>query len=213
MKSLLEMRKKLSENYLMISTSYHEAGHTLYGLAHYRCIQSVELFTFEQVEGITYYDIVDLDHITDSVLFNYIFDSEIGTKYAGLIAEKYYYKYISGSDKFPMFLKDGSNLDTKEASDIIKKYSNIEAGAPRSIYKKKIQDKVKIFVKENWEDIVLVAHAIFNKKMLSYLDLKNLLCKKSIKKDFWKNQFKRIDHIYENTSTIDDKNLRYIIGI
>ena len=75
-----------------------------------------------------------------------------------------------------------------------------------------IKDCSKV-LEQYWDDVTLVAHSLFNKKRLYYSDLKSLLCKKSKNKSFWKEQFKLIDHISDNSGNLDTKKLKSIMSL
>ena len=108
--SIGNIRKKFHEIHELISTSYHEAGHTVYGLLSLMKIESVCVFAdkkSKRIEGFTHYNSPRLDFIQDNTLFGNRLYCEIGLSYAGLIAEKRHFKLISGSDKFPSVSKRG----------------------------------------------------------------------------------------------------------
>ncbi len=196
----------------LISTSYHEAGHTIYGLLHLAKIESVRVFPYgkNKVHGFTNFDFFTAEDMSDSKLINYAVISEICLMYAGLTAEKYHFKTISGSDKFPLFLKDGSSDDTKKAAKLIKQYEFARPGKQRYRFKKNLIAKTLEELKNNWEAVNCIAHGLFQKKQLFHDDLKNLLCGGKNKK-FWREQFKSIDHIYDNFGSIDEKYMRLIL--
>lgn len=202
--SIKEFRKKVSKTYDSISTAYHESGHTIYGLLYLIKIESVFIYEDKKVKrihGITYYDSPELNKITHKDGLSDRIYAEIGLSYAGLVAEKYQFKLISGSDKFPSFLKDGSADDTLEASALIKKYNMVPPGRKRYEFKKNIIKNVGVELQNNWDAVTLIAHALFQKKQLNFLEIKNILIKKSKKKKFWKEQFKKISVIYLEDGT------------
>jgi len=193
----------------LISTSYHEAGHTIYGLLHLAKIESVQVFPTkkDKVDGLTHFDFLTSENLSSEDLINYAAISEICIMYAGMTAEKYHFKTISGSDKFPLFLKDGSSDDTKRAAELIKQYKLSQPGKLRYRFKKNLISKTLQELKSNWESVNCVAHGLFQKKRLYYSDLKKILSNTENKK-FWREQFKLIDRIYDNTGSIDEKFLR-----
>lgn len=196
--SIQEIRKKVTSTYELISTSYHEAGHVIYALLTSRKVESA--FVFEnkktkRIDGFACYyspDLNDENVKVDFNLLNSVIETECGIKYAGLVAEKYHYKKLSGSDKFPSYWRDGSSDDTKEAATIIKKYSSVSPGKKRYNYKKKIIKQTLIALEKYWDDVVLVAYVLIQKKRITYLELKDILTKKSPNRNFWKDQFKDI---------------------
>ena len=213
--SIGNLRKKSHEIHGFISASYHEAGHVVYGLLHFIKIECTTVFEdkkFKTIEGITYHHCPDLAPLTDAGLLNDLLHIEIGFNYSGLLAEKRYFNLASGSRNFPMFLKSGSSADINRAARLFKKYNLIEPGRKRYEYKQKFIKKVDRELQNNWDDVVIVSHALFQKKKLSFEDLKLLLTKKSKNKIFWKNQFKLIDLCYQDDSDVDINKLQYILS-
>ena len=94
----------MTKTHEFISTSYHEAGHTIYALLHLMKISHVAVFENKKLKRIhreTYYDHPgDFDWIQDLEL-NALVRADVGMSYAGLIAEKTLFKNISGSSKTP----------------------------------------------------------------------------------------------------------------
>jgi hypothetical protein len=214
--SIGNIRKKFHEIHELISTSYHEAGHTVYGLLSLMKIESVCVFAdkkSKRIEGFTHYNSPRLDFIQDNTLFGNRLYCEIGLSYAGLIAEKRHFKLISGSDKFPMFLKEGSSLDIESAAQLFQKYNISEPGKKRYQFKKKIIKEVTQDLNDSWDDVALIAHALFKQKKLYFSDLKNLLTKKSKEKEFWKNQFRLIGFIYNKSQALDENDLKSILSL
>ncbi len=202
--SIGDFRKKVTKTYEFISTSYHEAGHTIYGLLHLMKIESVMVFEdkkHRRINGFTHYHSPHLDKIEDGKVLNDRISAEIGLSYAGLVAEKHQFALASGSDKFPLFLKDGSSDDTMGASAIIRKYNVAPPGRKRYEYKKKTIIKVRYELQEHWNAVTVIAHALFRRKQLTFSDLKDLLTKKTKNKKFWKEQFKTIASIYMDDGT------------
>lgn len=209
------VRKKLTYTHDLISTSYHEAGHTIYALLHFTKVSSVVVFENKKnkrIEGFCYYQSpVDLSEVEDVDFRKHLVTYEIGLKYAGLTSEKYYFKTISGSDKFPMVLKDGSSDDTLSAAALINTYELVPSGKKRYLFKKKMIHSVLLELQNNWEAITLVAHALFKKKKLSYAALKKILCKETENKDFWKSKFKVLDRIFAKNRNINENELKTIL--
>lgn len=204
--SIDDFRKKVTKTYEFISTSYHEAGHAVYGLLHFMKIESVYVFEdkkFKRINGFTHYHSPQLDSIEDIKMLGNRVYAEIGLSYAGLVAEKHQFLLASGSNKFPLFLKDGSSDDTIEASKVMRKYQVAPPGRKRYEFKKKMIREVGQELQEHWDAVTLIAHALFRKKQLNFLELKTLLTRKTNNKKFWKNQFKIIEPIYlEDGSSI-----------
>lgn len=214
--SIGDIRKKTHQIHEFISTSYHEAGHTVYGLL--RCMKIESVYMFEdkkskRIEGFTHYNSPELSSIKDSTLFDERLNAEICLSYAGLAAEKHHYKTASGSDKFPLFLREGSSNDTLSASALLQKYDHIASGKKRYEYKKKLIKEVSLDLQDNWDAVTVVAHALFQKKKLYFSDLKSILTRKTKNKEFWKSQLKNISYIYDNASSLDEKELKYMLSL
>jgi hypothetical protein len=212
--SINKIRKQVHFTHELISTSYHEAGHAIYGLLHFMIVEAVCVYENsknKRFEGFTQYDAPDISTISDPELFQALLKSEISIKYAGLAAEKYHFKNISGSDKFPMFLRDGSSDDTLTAAELIRKYNVAPPGRKRYTYKKKLINETLHELQEHWDAVTVVAHALFKKRKLDFNDLKLLLTKKTKNKIFWKNKFKNIQYIFDNASTLDEETFKIIL--
>jgi hypothetical protein len=212
--SLRSVRKKVTHTHELIATSHHEAGHTIYALLHFMRINSVRVYQdkkTKRMDGVIFYDSPPVVSINDTELQVERLHCEIGLSYAGLIAEKYQFKLHTGSDKFPSFL-NGSYNDLSEASDLIKKYQVAPPGRKRYNYKKKIIREVARELEHHWDAVTIVAHALFQKKRLNFLDLKNLLTKKTKDEEFWKERFRVISNFYEN-SAIDEKEFRSMLSL
>lgn len=130
-----EIRKKVTKTHEFISTSYHEAGHTIYALLHLMKVNSTSVFEdkkLKRIHGLTYYDFPrDLEDIQDPELVTSLVKADIGTSYAGLITEKSLFKSISGSTQTPMFISDGSTEDNQSARELMKKYNLAPPGAKK----------------------------------------------------------------------------------
>ena len=189
--SIGEIRKKFTKVYESIATSYHESGHTVFALLCLIKINYVHIFehkTLKRVHGFTYYEYRDLD--INSSDFGRSLQQEIGFGYAGLLAERHHFKSISGTDRIPMFIKEGSSEDLSSIRKIINKYNPVPPGKKRDAYKKKIAKETATALVEHWDAVDLIAHALFKHKRLSYQDLQDILTKKSQNKKFWREQFK-----------------------
>lgn len=214
--SIGSIRKKFHETHELISTAYHEAGHTIYGLLHLMNVESVLVFTdkkSKRIEGFMHYNPTDLNAIQDLTLFNDRLHAEICLSYAGLVAEKRFFKMISGSDKFPMFLREGSSHDTSEARALFQKWGLCKSGRERYNYKQRLVKQINLELVEHWDAITLVAHSLFKKKRLYFSELQDLLTKKSKDKQFWKEQFKAINHLYKNGEVLDEKEIKSILSL
>jgi ATP-dependent Zn protease len=214
--SIAEIRKKVTKTHEFISTSYHEAGHTIYGLLHLMKVTSVSVFEnkkIKRIHGLTCYDYpIELDEIQDPDLLNTLAKCEVGISYAGLIAEKTLFRSISGSRQTPTFISYGSHEDNKSARAVIKKYNLAPPGPKRTAYKQKLSREVQNELHTHWDAVMIVSHALFKHRRLSYADLFELLTKKTNNKKFWKDQFKRINYFYDNSSSLDEKDLKSILS-
>jgi hypothetical protein len=213
--SISEIRKKVTKTHEFISTSFHEAGHTIYALLHCMKVNSVSVFEnkkLKRIHGVTHYDVPsDFDNMEDLDLLNSLIRAEIGVNYAGLIAEKSLFKSISGSRQTPSFIIDGSTDDNKAARSVIIKYNLASPGIKRSLYKQKLMREVQHELHAHWQDVTIVAHALFRHRRLNFDDLQTLLTKKSRNKKFWKEQFKNIAYFYNNSEGLDEKDLKSMI--
>jgi len=212
--SLDSVRKKVTHTHELISTSHHEAGHTIYALLHFMTIHSVKVFPekkTKRIEGFTHYDSLDYTKLDDAELATERLHAEIGLSYAGLVAEKYQYKLHSGSDKFPSFL-DGSSNDLQEASALIKKYNIAPPGRKRYNYKKRMVRRTTRELLEHWDAVTAVAHGLFQKKRLGFKELKNILTKKTEHKEFWKERMRAIEIFYDKPE-VDEKLFRSMISL
>lgn len=216
--SLMEVRKKVSFDHELISTCYHEAGHTLSGLLHFMKISDVGVETTQDKRikkdlGYTNFEaVLDCDEVINSNLSHSLLISELYINYAGLAAEKIFYKDVCGIDRLPMTLKYGSWMDRSRAAEIVKKYNLAPPGKKRYYYKHKMFIKTQNLLREYWDDIKLISHNLFNKKKLYFEDLRKILSTKSSKKKFWKNQFKQIDAIFEASKINDESFILSIIS-
>lgn len=206
----LEVRKKLSYDHELITTCYHEAGHTISSLLNFSIVSSVGTEISKDKRsgkdlGFTNFEcVLEVDVVKNKELLNKLLISEIHINYAGLAAEKIFYKDICGTDKLPMVLKHGSYMDRDRVSDIIKKYDLAPPGKKRHLYKKKLFLESQKAIENFWDDVKLVARNLFNRKKIYYSDLQQILVKKSRNKIFWKQRFKDISIIFEASKTNDE---------
>lgn len=216
--STSDIRKKLSFDYELITTCYHEAGHTISGILNYFMISEVGIeITKEGKKTIdagytNFFPPLEFEEINDENLFNIFLISEIQMNYAGLAAEKLFYKELCGTDQLPMFLKYGSYADRDRVAELIKKYNLAPPGKKRHSLKKKLFNESRWALEDYWPDVKLVSHTLFSKRKLYWDDIKNLLMRKSTNKTFWKKRFKDIDCIFEAAKT-DDEHLVHSILI
>lgn len=207
------LRKKAFRAYELLSASYHEAGHTIYGLLEFIKIGSVSVNLNQKGagNGITYYETAFEEDISDRFLFNFLILSEIKLSYSGFCSEKLFFKKISGTAEKQIFLRDGSSDDVADAAALIRKHNLVPAGKKRYQYKQKMKNDITKTLDKHWDDVVIVSHALFQRKKLYYSDLKSLLLKKSPNKSYWKAQFKKIDYLFDNRGSLDTKELKSIV--
>jgi len=209
----IRSKSDLADHYDLMSTIYHESGHVIYILLNLLKVRKVYVYQNEEKrsEGFTYYNLPDASSFSNTGILLFIMNLEICIKYAGLIAEKYHFKTISGCNKFPIFLRDGSSDDILSVTKIFKQYNFVPSGKKRYLYKKKLIKSTLDKLQLQWDDVVLIAHKLFQKRKLSFQYLKKILTTKSENKEFWKNQFKIIEFINKNCSKIDEKKYSLIL--
>lgn len=205
--------KKQSLNYLLIAASFHEASHAiiyLYNLIKvFNLIITVDREVIRFTGGLAEYSIVlDYDHIEDIELRNKLLILELKGLCSGLLGEKIYYNDICGSQRFPAHLRAGASGDIAEASNLIRKYDLASPGKNTTILKKQIEKEVKSILLEHWEEVKIIAHALYKHRKLSFSDLKNLLCKKNKNKVFWKAKFKDIDILHHDTIALSEEEIK-----
>jgi len=206
--------KKVAETHNLISTSYHEAGHIIYGLLHFLYIDDAYLVreSSGEVSGFTNFNSFDIENYSDDEsIYKYLIRSEIGMWYSGQVAEKIHYKKNSGSDTFPVIFREGSYDDTNSAIKLIRKYRLASSGRPRYKLKQKILKEVELELEDNWNDVILIAHALFEKKKINATKIVKILEDNSNKSSFWKEQLPEIFKIHEDNSSLDEKELKIIL--
>lgn len=192
-------KSKLAIEFCVITTAYHESGHALMALLNHGFVHFAAVYLDKKGSHNGYYGEVNYDGaanieaVKDLELLTKLVMSDIYIYQAGLASEKLFYKEISGTDKLPYILKEGSHVDFNYVSEIIKKHNLASPGKKRYTFKKKCFRKTQRLLSQNWEDVRLLAHALIQKKKLYHDDLKELLTKKSSNKKFWKEQFKIIE--------------------
>ena len=105
----------------------------------------------------------------------------------------------------------GSSEDITEVGKFIKKLNLVPPGKPRYLFKKKVAKDLKQLLTEHWEDIRLIAHALYQHKKLTQADIKQLLTKKSEYKNFWKERFKQINTLFAADARLDEQAVRLIL--
>ncbi len=212
--------KKQSFDYELLSTCYHEAGHTVCGLFNLIKIDWVRVATLTKIKNkvtykldgdTTYVEIYDPTKAIDDEFRHLILMAELRMTYAGFVAEKIYYQDISGSNSFPQILQLGSSTDIQEASSIIKKYNLCTPGKDRKKFKNSIIKEITKILEVQWDAIKLIAHMLYRYKKLSYEELANLLCKKSKYKLIWRRKFKLISKVYTTKKMISELEIKEII--
>ncbi len=208
---------KLAIEFQAITTAFHEAGHTIAALLSYSQVSAVAVeidHKKKSVEdlGYTHYDpAFETEGVKDNQFQINLVLAEIFINYAGLAAEKLFYKEICGTDRLPMFVKYGSYQDRNVASFLIKKYNLAPPGKKRYGFKKKIFSQTQRTLFSYWGDVKLVAHALFQRKKLYHQDLKELLSKKSVNKKFWKEQFKKISILFDTNEELHERDIKKLM--
>jgi hypothetical protein len=206
---------KFFKNHDLVMCCFHEAGHTVYALLHFMKVKMTRVFEDKKnkyICGITHFDHPAVpEEVTDLELSKELMKSEICVSYAGLAAEKYHFKSISGSDKFPGSWKNGSSSDTLAAAALIKNYNLAVPGRKRYVYKNKLIKNTQKELQIHWDAVIQISHALFQKKRLYYTDFKDILTKKTEDKEFWKEKFKNIDDIFDADYDLDEQTLKSIL--
>jgi len=182
-----EMRK-LAKHFDQIMTAFHESGHTICGLLHAFKVDAVVIFERKKdkrIEGFTLYN--DTQRHDNRWL-----NSELQVSYAGIAAEQILFQKLSGFNKLPLFLKEGSSDDIVSAGQLLHKHNVCPPGRKRLQFKKKIMATTSRQLTKYWDDVILVAHALLQNKCLYFQDLKHLLTKKSKNKRIWQTQFQKL---------------------
>jgi hypothetical protein len=199
----------------LVMCCFHEAGHTIYALLHFMRVRLTHVFEDKKIKsiaGLTHFDYPAIAiEVNDSELSKELMRAEICVNYAGLAAEKYHFKSISGSDKFPGSWKNGSSSDTVAAAALIKEYKLAAPGRKRYAYKNKLIKSAQQELQVHWDAVIQVSHALYQKKRLYYSDLKDILTKKTEDKEFWKEQFNNIDDIFDFNEDVDEQTLKSIL--
>lgn len=204
------VKVKRANDYALISVAYHEASHTICAL-HNFCLVKRTFIRLKECVGNTIYETYDVENTDNKFLIKILNILDVQVLYAGLLGEKIYYKDICGSDKFPMNLRIGSWHDIKTASKTIIKYNLASPGKSRFLFKKQIQNDTRQILTQYWDDVKLIAHLLYKHKELNLNNLKYYLTRNSINKKFWKEKFKQINIILNDSNKIDDKTLKEII--
>lgn len=216
LKNLSIFRKQVSKNYETVSVAYHEAGHVICSLLKHMNVESASIYEerhSRKMGGETFFNTRE-DREVNQRLEQHFMIGEVYVNYAGLIAEKLLYKKISGSDKFPSFLKDGSSLDTEAAAKLIKKLNLAQPGKERYLYKQKIIKQITNLLDDHWKEIELIAHFLIQKKKINAKQIKSLLIRRSGNKLFWKQRFNTIGLILSlDKTSLDDEIIRIIVSV
>jgi hypothetical protein len=208
-----EVRKKLSHNFERINACYHESGHAISGLLNFIMIYSISVAakhdrrTWDNLGTVHYEVLLDVEFIKENeqpVLFRRLLENEIQINYAGLAAEKIFYKEIVGTYHLPMIIKFGSYFDRDNAAELVKKYNLAPAGKKRHLLKKELYNRTQQELEQHWGDVKLLAHGLYKKNKLTFSDIKDILGKKSEYKEFWKKRLKEIETCFKRAKTAPD---------
>jgi hypothetical protein len=191
----LSNARKNSNDYERIATSYHEASHAIVALSELMYVYQVGIIPDLEEKGEVgqaNWFIMTNHEYKDPYLQKLIVMSELMAMMAGLVGERIYYKDICGSTKFPMSLKIQSADDMSKVAKLTRDNKIAEPGTAARALKKKIQQDAEVFLTDHWNDIKLIAHSLYKRKMLAFEDLKYILTRHSKNKDYWKEKFKKI---------------------
>jgi len=207
-------KKLFHQQCYLISAAYHEAGHAIIGLLNFIKINSVESCIYKDrgIGGNTTFEVYPSSSDNIDIL-KYFALAELKVYYAGAIAEKQLLKNISGANLSPFFFKWGAKDDVKAAATLIKEFQLVPPGKKRYDFKQKVIKETNKLINEYWDDITLLSQFLYNKKFITYDDLKKLLCSKSKNNKFWKKQFKNIDIIFSNNFDLDLNTIKIMLGL
>lgn len=205
--------KKQSIDYSLIAASHHESGHCLVALLNLIQVSDVGVaIDGSDAVGLTQFYMYKNTVIEDRELHELLVLSDLLVAYAGLQAERLYYKDICGSSKFPLHLKVGSAEDTASAYKLIRTNNLATPGKETSILKKKLQSEVEQMLIAYWDDVKLVAHQLYKRRRLYYRDLRSMLCRKpNENREFWKSIFKKIDFIHHDTKVPEEQEVKEVL--
>lgn len=203
--------RKKSWDYDLIAMSFHESGHIVCAIYNYSSVYNANVMTPKIRDGNTDFYSYGNNLIEDEDLNKIMIILELQILYAGLISEKMYYKDICGSSKFPMHLKIGSSWDTQQASIIFRKNNLAPSGKRTLLLKKSIQNDVEHILSEHWDAVKMIAHSLYMKKRLTFDEIKFILTRKTQHNDFWKNKFKKIKLIHNESSMLTEYDIKKIM--
>lgn len=212
---MIDHKARLSHEFELITTAFHEAGHAISGFLNLMKIESVGIDAKMNRDsnkdlGYTIFVIaIDVSYVQDKELLYNLLMRELYVNYAGLAAEKLLYKDVCGTYNIPMILKAGSYMDRDRCAEIIANNNLAPAGRKRYAFKKRALQYSIDQLEESWSDVKLLAQTLLKKKRLSFDQLRILLTKKSQHKDFWKEHFKILNKLYRSCHTMTDKDFKY----
>jgi ATP-dependent Zn protease len=178
--------RKRSLDYVKIAASYHEAAHAFVAALNYLKVLEINITNLKNC--FVYYLPIEYEQ-TEAII-----SVELQMLYAGLIAEKIYYKDICGSSIFPANLY-GAYDDTKAAAKLIKKYKLLYPNRSPKLLKLQSKKYVKKLLQDNWGAIKLIAHYIYSKEKITGEEFKEFLINK-INKQFWRQKYRTTDKIH-----------------
>lgn len=206
----ISLSKKMSNDYEMIATCYHEASHTIMALFNLIYVDNVSISLNNG--GDTYYSMCEVDEITIASLKKDLIIAELQVIYAGVIGERIYYESICGVKKLPMFLRSGSYVDTACGSEIIRRYDLSSPGKETYNLKEQIKLKLEKLLHTFWNSIKTLAHSLYKKRYLDFQDLQYLLIRS---KDgfIWREKFKKMKILYSDSNDeLSNKELKKIFN-
>lgn len=180
--------------YELIATCYHEAGHTVIGLINSIKINSCIVNKKDYsgwTDGVRIFPNKKYSKkINKTLSHNWIYFN-----YAGMEVEKYLFYTLTKTKKYPKTIKSSASVDLRCIDNEINKYKLTKNTIS---FQRKMINYTKKMVCLHWDDICLISNHLYksNKHKLFYKDLYNILTIESNNSKFWINIFDNLDKIY-----------------
>lgn len=210
---MVSSMQKQSIDYSLIACAHHESGHIIVALLNLIQVSDAKIqIDGDDSTGLTQFYMYKNTDVGDRELLEILVLSDLQVAYSGLASERIYYKDICGSNRFPLHLRIGSSEDFSSAQKLIRINKLASPGKETSDLKKKLQSEIEKMLTIYWNDVKIIAHALYQRRKLYYVDLKNLLCKKqNPNSDFWKQQFKMINYIHSDNKMPEEQEVKRIL--
>lgn len=192
-KSANQIRKE-SKDHSLIITSWHESGHIIIGLFNYFKVQSANIFPPWNDEGATCYLSINFNNVSKK-LKQELLKFQLESIYAGQISEEKFHKEIAGS--ISSFSRGSSSMDNILATRLIQNHNLAKAGKARILLKKRVKKNLDKVLSKFWDSVRIIAHALYERRSLTFSDIKILLTTQTKHKKFWKNRFRVIEKVYK----------------